>query len=81
MYLFLPIVNKGIASLSQKEFKLVVMSIVGIFVIWRDYKNPRKDIFKLHSGYSLLWLLSLYIIGAYHMCRFILGNIMLFILD
>ena len=65
MYLFLPIVNKGIASLSQKEFKLVVMSIVGIFVIWRDYKNPRKDIFKLHSGYSLLWLLSLYIIGAY----------------
>ena len=65
MYLFIPVINKGIASLSKKEFKLVVLSIVGIFAIWRDYKNPSKDIFKLSSGYSLLWLLSIYIIGAY----------------
>ena len=41
------------------------MSILGIFVIWRDYKNPKKDIFRLKYGYSVLWLLSLYLTGAY----------------
>jgi surface polysaccharide O-acyltransferase-like enzyme len=44
MYLFLPVINKGIESLNKNELKLVVMSILGIFVIWRDYKNTKKDI-------------------------------------
>ena len=65
MYLFLPVINKGIESLNKNELKLVVMSILGIFVIWRDYKNPKKDIFRLKYGYSVLWLLSLYLTGAY----------------
>jgi hypothetical protein len=36
MYLFLPVINKGIAQLSQYEFRLVVMSTLGIFVLWKD---------------------------------------------
>ena len=35
--------------------KLIIISILGIFVLWRDF----------NSGYSLLWLLVLYITGAY----------------
>ena len=65
MYLFLPIINKGISSLTKYEMKLIIISLIGIFVLWRDFKNPKNDIFNLNSGYSLLWLLVLYITGAY----------------
>ena len=65
MYLFLPVINKGIAYLMKNELKLVVLSILGIFVFWRDYKNPQKDVFQLRDGYSVLWLLTLYLTGAY----------------
>lgn len=65
MYLFLPVINKGIASLTKNEFKLVVLSILGLFVLWRDHKNPKKDVFHLKDGYTVLWLLILYLTGAY----------------
>ena len=65
MYLFLPVINKGIASLTKYEFRLVVLSTIGVFVLWRDYKNPRRDIFHLREGYSVLWLLTFYLTGAF----------------
>ena len=65
MYLFLPIVNKGISLLSKSELKLVVISTLGIFVFWKDYKNPKSDIFHLAGGCSVLWFLTFYITGAY----------------
>ena len=65
MYLFLPVINKGIASLTKNEFKLVVLSILGLFAFWRDYKNPKKDVFQLNEGMSVLWLLTFYLTGAY----------------
>ena len=65
MYLLLPVINKGITILTKSELKLVVISIIGIFVFWRGYKNPNKDIFHLNGGFSVLWLLTLYITGAY----------------
>ena len=34
MYLFLPVLNKGIAQLSKYEFRLVVMSTLGISFKW-----------------------------------------------
>ena len=65
MYLFLPVINKGISCLSKYEFKLVIMSTLGIFVFWRDFKNPDKDVFNLNSGNSMIWLLIYYLTGAY----------------
>jgi hypothetical protein len=65
MFIFLPAINKGIQYLNKSEFKLLVMSILGIFVFWQTYMNSEVDIFKLNRGHSLIWLLCLYIIGAY----------------
>ena len=65
MYLFLPIINKGISIITKSELKLLITSMVGIFVFWREYKNPREDIFHLCGGFSVLWLLILYIVGTY----------------
>ena len=65
MYLYLPIINKGISLISKSEFKLVVASTIGIFSIWKKLKNPKNDIFILCGGSSVFWLLIVYIIGAY----------------
>ena len=65
MFIFLPAVNRGIQYLNKIEFKLLVMSILGIFVFWYNYISYKNDIFKMNGGRSPIWLLSLYIIGAY----------------
>jgi hypothetical protein len=65
MYLFLPVINRGISVLSKFEFNLVILSTLGIFVLWRDYKNPNKDVFGMNNGNSMIWLLTYYLAGAY----------------
>jgi len=63
--MFLPAVNKGIQYLNKPEFKALVMSICGIFVIWKSFINEKDDQFKMGGGFSTIWLLCLYITGAY----------------
>ena len=65
MYLFLPVINKGIAQLTRYEFRLVVMSTLGILIVWKDYKNKRNDIFRIGDGHSVIWFLIFYLTGAY----------------
>ena len=65
MYLFLPIINKGISNITKFEFKLLVISLISIYVIWLDIINPNMDTFHMIKGYSVLWLLIFYLTGAY----------------
>ena len=65
MFIFLPAVNKGLQYLSKTEFKLLVMSILGILVFWFNYIDSGIDVFKMMGGYTPIWLLCLFIIGAY----------------
>ena len=65
MYLFLPAVNRGIQYLNKSELKLLVMSIIGVFFIWRYYMNPKSDVFKFNNNNSPIWLLTMYLIGSY----------------
>ena len=65
MFLYLPAINKGIIYLNKSQFKLMVLSILGILVFWREYMNTERDVFKTYKGYSTLWLLTFYITDAY----------------
>lgn len=65
LYLFFPLINKGIITLNKKELKLLIIIIISIFIIWKDCMNPTFDVFTLNEGKSVLWLLICYIIGAY----------------
>jgi len=65
MYLLLPAVNKGLAILEKTEFKLLVLSSLGIYIIWKDFWHPKIDTFRMSSGYSVIWLLIFYIAGAF----------------
>lgn len=64
MYLFLPIINKGIEFLTLNEFKIVVISTISLFVFWKGIKNPTMDVFVFNSGSSLIWLLTYFLTGA-----------------
>ena len=65
MYLFLPALNAGISILNKKDFRLMVITMLFLFVFWRDIKNPEEDIFDMKGGFSSIWLLTYYITGAY----------------
>ena len=65
MYLFLPVLNKGVQNLSKFELKLVVISTLGIFIIWKEYKNQKEDVFFLKDGGSITWFLTFYLTGAF----------------
>ena len=64
MYLFLPIINRGIACLTKKEHKIIIFSFYVIFIIWNDI-NKDTQVFGLYGGYSVMGLIISYIIGAY----------------
>ena len=65
MYLFLPVINKGIERLTKYELRMVFISLIFFFVIMKDYMNPKSDPFTMNRGYSVVWLLICYLIGAY----------------
>ena len=65
LYLFLPVINKGISVLTKIEFQLLISSILCIYIIWNDLFNPGVDVFTNFFGYSVLSLLMFYLVGAY----------------
>lgn len=56
----MPILNKGIESLTEKTFYIFCTSVFLLFSIISSV----KDVFILNGGSSVLWLMVLYVIGA-----------------
>ena len=63
MFLFLPIINKGLEIINESQLKIAFVSFIFFFVILKDYF--KNDIFKENNGNSVLWFLIFYITGAY----------------
>ena len=65
MYLFLPIINKGIENINQPQFKIMIITLIGVYIVLKDFIIPQADIFQMRGGYSVIWFLIFYSIGAY----------------
>jgi surface polysaccharide O-acyltransferase-like enzyme len=65
MYLFLPVINKGLESINKSQLKVTVFSFIIIFSILQVYMIPKSDPFQLGNGISVLWLITFYITGAF----------------
>jgi len=65
MYFFLPLINKGIASLTQSELRNIFICLILVYVVLKDSINPKIDIYTMNNGYSVLWFQIYYITGAY----------------
>ena len=58
-------INKGIISLAKNELRIVVISLILIYVVFKDIINPKKDILIMNNGYSVIWLIIFYLAGSY----------------
>ncbi len=62
MFPLLPILNKGIQSLKKYQH-IIIMLMLMLPLVFRLVVG--KDNYVLGSGYSALWLICLYVVGAY----------------
>ena len=62
MYLFIPFFNKLLDVLSKKELERLITS--GVLLLMVTFL-AKADIFRLHGGYTAVWLGFLYFFGAY----------------
>ena len=63
MYLFLPIINKGLFLIYKGELGIIILSMIGILFIWKDLMSQNPSQFC--SCRSAKTLLVYFIIGAY----------------
>lgn len=61
MFFFIPFINKMLHSLSEKEHKILCVTIIVIFSLL----SMVGDAFRTGGGYTTLWLTCLYVLGAY----------------
>lgn len=61
MFLFLPLINKALNELSNKQIKLIFISFILMLSVMSSVFG---DIFMLGDGYSTIWLIVLYILGG-----------------
>lgn len=63
LFIVQPILDNGIKSLDERQAKVLALLIFVIFSIFTTLNNS-TDPFNLADGYSPIWLIGLYIIGA-----------------
>ena len=63
MYLFLPLINKGLNYIDKAELIIIILSLYGILFIWKDLKSKERGNFC--NDTSVKTLLSYYLLGAY----------------
>jgi len=67
LFFLMPWLNRFIRSLDNKDLTKLVAVLVGLFSLYMVFSNrlSGSDPFKLCGGYSTIWLVVLYIIGAW----------------
>lgn len=63
MYFFIPVLNLAVKKLNRFQLKLLLCAIVVLLTIVPSMMQI--DLFQTHSGYSPIWLMAMYLIGAY----------------
>lgn len=61
LFFLVPWLNKWIRALKKRELTILVITLITFF----SFINLVYDSFSLHDGYSFLWLMILYLVGAW----------------
>ena len=62
LFLFVPLLNKAVSSLNQKQLRLILLGMFLVFSVTQTIYQ--QDAFGTNKGYSGLWLILLYLLGA-----------------
>lgn len=60
LFIFMPLINNGLRNMDIKLVKKLLFFIIFVFSIFSGI----GDIFKLYNGYSFVWIMLLYVLGA-----------------
>lgn len=63
IFFFIPLLTNGMRALSKKQATTLVVSLLVVFSLLPAYTN--RDPFNLSEGFSVLWLMVLFIVGTY----------------
>ncbi|MBQ9604681.1 MAG: acyltransferase, partial [Firmicutes bacterium] len=63
LLVIMPLLNKGINSVDVKRLKMLTMALIAVFSIAPTFLQ--NDVMNTNAGFSTIWLIILYIIGAY----------------
>lgn len=63
LFFFTPFLNMAINNLTEVQLKRYVISLLMVFCVLPVFF--RADTFKIYDGYSALWLIVMYLLGAY----------------
>ncbi len=63
LFFFIPILNKGILAMERWQLITSIVSMLFLTTVLTRLGN--RDLFVVGSGYSAMWLMILYLIGAY----------------
>ncbi len=66
LFILMPILNAGINALTEKQATLTAALLFLVFSVLKTASsvNANPNIFNLNSGYAVLWLCIVYIIGG-----------------
>ena len=62
MYLLVPLLNAALAHIPKKQMGFLLTIILAIVFIFTRFNG---DLFQLNQGYSVLWLVIMYLAGGY----------------
>lgn len=60
MILLTPIINAFFSRVSKKG----IIGIISVIILFSVYSTISKDVFELNDGFSVIWLLLMYVMGA-----------------
>ena len=65
LFFIMPMLNSIIRNMEHRELKNTLIICMFVFSFYGVISMRFADPFKIHSGYSMIWLILLYLVGAY----------------
>lgn len=63
LFILIPILNAALNNLTKEQHKVLIITIIVMFSCYGIIL--RHELFGINSGYSVIWLVLMYILGAY----------------
>lgn len=65
LFIFIPFINKMIKNITQREYTILLCCCGGINLLSIVGSLAGNNIYDLNRGYSVIWFIILYLVGAY----------------
>lgn len=65
LFFIIPWLNKLLRTITEQQLNRLVLMLFIVFSVFPTFSNIWTDIFRMYGGYSLAWLVILYVVGAW----------------